>query len=378
MLAEYQAGQDILQTLVARDPDNTGWQRDLAVSHNNVGSVYQAQGQLVARSPEYQASQRILQTLVARARQHRLAARSGGVALLRLRCVPGAGRLAEALAEYQAGQDILQTLVARDPDNTDWQRDLAVSHNKVGSKYEAQGRLAEALAEYQAGQDIMQTLVARDPDNTGWQRDSAVSYNNVGDVCQGQGQLAAALAEYQAYQGIMQTLVARDPDNTDWQRDLAVSHNKQLAACTRRRGNWRRRSPSIRRARASCRRWSRATPTTPAGSAICRCRTTASAACTRRRGNWWRRSPSTRPTWPLRSVWPPAIRATRSGRTILNALGKTGMPCAVKYPAFSLEKLFTCTKFAKMQFFRRRPPQVPLSGQKRLCSGKHSIAAPAS
>ncbi len=39
-----------------QDPGNTGWQRDLAVSHNQVGSVLEEQGGASAGQSEYQVS----------------------------------------------------------------------------------------------------------------------------------------------------------------------------------------------------------------------------------------------------------------------------------------------------------------------------------
>ena len=38
----------ISRRLAAQDPDNAGWQRDLAVAHNCIGRVLEAQGQLAA------------------------------------------------------------------------------------------------------------------------------------------------------------------------------------------------------------------------------------------------------------------------------------------------------------------------------------------
>ena len=105
-MRQYQAAkQDIMQELIAHDPDNAGWRRDLSVAHNCVGGVLQAQG-----------------------------------------------RLQEALAEYEAYKRIMQELTARDPDNAGWRRELSVSHNYVGGVLQAQGRLQEALAEYEAAQ----------------------------------------------------------------------------------------------------------------------------------------------------------------------------------------------------------------------------------
>ena len=43
------------------------------------------------------------------------------------------GDLAAALTSYQASHDIFERLAKADPGNAGWQRDLSVSHNKMGS-----------------------------------------------------------------------------------------------------------------------------------------------------------------------------------------------------------------------------------------------------
>ena len=82
-----------------------------------------------------------------------------------------AGDLAAARAAYQAGLDIRVRLAAADPANTGWQRDLSVSHNRLGDVAVAAGDLAAARTAYQAGLDIAVRLAAADPANTQWQRD---------------------------------------------------------------------------------------------------------------------------------------------------------------------------------------------------------------
>jgi len=62
-------------------------------------------------------------------------------------------------------------LAAADPANTDWQRELSVSHNKLGDMAIRAGDLAAARAAYQAALDIMVRLAAADPANTQWQRE---------------------------------------------------------------------------------------------------------------------------------------------------------------------------------------------------------------
>ncbi|HXP18538.1 MAG TPA: hypothetical protein VN840_02720, partial [Streptosporangiaceae bacterium] len=59
------------------------------------------------------------------------------------------------------------------------------------------------------------------PANTGWQRDLSVSHDKLGDVAVSAGDLAGARAAYQASLDIAVRLAAADPANMQWQRDLA-------------------------------------------------------------------------------------------------------------------------------------------------------------
>ena len=48
----------------------------------------------------------------------------------------------------QSAGSAFEELAAADPGNAGWQRDLSVSHNKIGDVLTAQGNLAAALAAY--------------------------------------------------------------------------------------------------------------------------------------------------------------------------------------------------------------------------------------
>jgi hypothetical protein len=86
-----------------------------------------------------------------------------------------------------------------------------------------QGDLAGALASFGKDLGIAETLAARDPNNTDWQRDLSVSYERVGDLQMKQGDSAGAVASFGKDLGIAEALAARDPNNAEWQRDLIVS-----------------------------------------------------------------------------------------------------------------------------------------------------------
>jgi hypothetical protein len=48
--------------------------------------------------------------------------------------------------------------------------------------HSAQGDLSSALSSYNKALKIEEQLGARDPANTDWQRDLSVSYNKIGDM----------------------------------------------------------------------------------------------------------------------------------------------------------------------------------------------------
>ena len=178
-MRSFQRGQALAAGLAARDPANTGWQRDLSISHDRIGNM--------------------------------LVAQDDG---------PG------ALAAYRKALGIREALAARDPANTQWQRDLSISHEKIGDVLVAQGDGPGALAAYRKALGIAEALAASDPANTGWQRDLSISHDRIGDVLVAQGDGAGALAAYRKSLGIREALAARDPANAQWQTDLAVSCSK--------------------------------------------------------------------------------------------------------------------------------------------------------
>ena len=224
-LTSYQASLAIAERLTKADPDNAGWQRDLSVSYDNVGDVQQAQGDLATALTSYQASLAIRERLAKADPGNAGWQRDLSVSYNKVGDVQQAqGDLATALTSYQASLAIRERLAKADPGNADWQRDLSVSYNKVGAVQQAQGDLATALTSYQASLAIRERLAKADPGNAGWQRDLSVSYKRIGAVQRAQGDLTA-LTSYQVSLAIAERLAKADPGNAGWQRDLSVSYD---------------------------------------------------------------------------------------------------------------------------------------------------------
>lgn len=62
-----------------------------------------------------------------------------------------------------------------------------MSYNKIGGVLTAQGKLPEALDARRLSLKIHQKLADQDRSNTNWQRDLAVSYEKVGEGLMAQG-----------------------------------------------------------------------------------------------------------------------------------------------------------------------------------------------
>jgi tetratricopeptide (TPR) repeat protein len=136
------------------------------------------------------------------------------------------GYLAAALTDYQASHDIFARLTKADPGNAGWQRDLAVSQNKIGDVQRAQGDLAAALTSYQASLAIRDRLAKADPGNAGWQRDLALSYGRMALVKVQQGERDDALGAFRQGRNIVERLTGISPDSTTLRKDLTWFDNQ--------------------------------------------------------------------------------------------------------------------------------------------------------
>ncbi len=133
---------------------------------------------------------------------------------------------ADALPLYQQAHNALIKLCQRDPGNTEFQRDLSNSHDKIGNLQQRLGHTDVALNAYQDSLAIRQTISQHDPGNTDFQHDLSASQNNIGDLQLRRGNTDAALKAHQDSLAIRQTISQRDPNNTHLQRDLSVSHER--------------------------------------------------------------------------------------------------------------------------------------------------------
>jgi len=103
------------------------------------------------------------------------------------------GNLAAALKYEERAKKIGVEQSTANPSDTEWQRDLSVSYEKIDDVLVAQGNLPEALKNYREDLAMSERLAKFDPGNAQWQRDLSVSYDNVGGVQEARGDREGAL-----------------------------------------------------------------------------------------------------------------------------------------------------------------------------------------
>jgi hypothetical protein len=79
----------------------------------------------------------------------------------------------EALEAYRSDFAITDRLAKSDPDNSSWQRDLSISHEKIGNSLVISGQLEDAVAAHRRSLGISEKIAGRDSSNAESQVDLA-------------------------------------------------------------------------------------------------------------------------------------------------------------------------------------------------------------
>lgn len=122
------------------------------------------------------------------------------------------------------------------PQNRDWQGDLAQTINKIAFALQKQGRLLDARARFGEEHAIYASLVRSDPTHTAWKSSFVASHTYLGSLLIDMGDLDAAAEHFADAQSSASELVSFDRQQVSWRRDLAAVLGN-LAIVERMRGH---------------------------------------------------------------------------------------------------------------------------------------------
>lgn len=106
------------------------------------------------------------------------------------------GNLPEALKSFRDSLAIADRLAQADPDNAGWQRDVAVSNERIGDMHAREGRSDDAIAAFERALTAYERLLERNPEDVPSRVFSVVPLWRIGTLRgqSGRGELEKALA----------------------------------------------------------------------------------------------------------------------------------------------------------------------------------------
>ncbi len=147
------------------------------------------------------------------------------------------GRQTEAEQTLRASFRLHQQLVDSDPQNPEYQVELALCHQNLGVLYAQLHRFAEAESAFQAARKISEPLASRHADAPRYQVHLVQILANLGSLYSDKNERATA-EEYEARAlNLQKQLVVAWPLVPDYQAKLALLHSSR-AASYRERGQW--------------------------------------------------------------------------------------------------------------------------------------------
>lgn len=226
-LKHYESSLKIAEELSSSAPDSAGYARDSSISHESLGNIYVEHGDLQTALKHYQSSLKIRKELRRRAPNSALLAYDESASYEKLGGIyiqlgdPGA-----ALKHYESSHKIREELHRRVPDSDEYTRSLSVSYDNLGYIYEKLGDLQAALKHYESAFNIRKELHRQTPDSTEYAGILSSSHERLGDIYAQHGDLQTALKHYESLLDLAEELHRRTPDSTKHAHGLFISHNR--------------------------------------------------------------------------------------------------------------------------------------------------------
>ena len=210
------------QQLAAAEKTDFVDRYNLAGTYAYIGFLLLQMGDVKSALENQQEALRIREQLAAIDPNHARAQRALTISYEYLgQATDQAGDTRGALELQRRGLEMRESLVAADPLNTDLRLMLNESHRYVGDLLLKLGDVEQAAQHYRKELDLNREMVASDPANAQFRRNEAVALIKVGDVEAHAGRTAKALSNYNEALRIREQLSATAPQDVTLRRDLA-------------------------------------------------------------------------------------------------------------------------------------------------------------
>ncbi len=223
-LQSHRKAAALREALVAADPSNLDYRRELLDSYWFIATLLGAQGDMPREFEMIREQLPARQELAAAEKtnfidRYNLAATYAYIGSLLMHMGDAKG----AVANQQEALKIRETLSASDPNTARSRRALTISYEYLGLATDYAGDTKGALELQRRGLQIREALLAADPLNTDLRLMRNESHRYVGDMLFKLGDLERASEHYRKQLTFIQEMVASDPVNAQFRRNEAVA-----------------------------------------------------------------------------------------------------------------------------------------------------------
>jgi non-specific serine/threonine protein kinase/serine/threonine-protein kinase len=204
---------------------------NLAATYVYVGSLLMQSGDVAGAVENQQKALQIKEQLATVDPDHARSSRALSISYEYLGLAyDGAGDIKRALELEQRGLQMRENLVAADPLNTDLRLMLVESHRYAGDMYFKLGDVKLAEAQYTKQFSLVEEMVSADPADAQVLSNKAVALIKVGDVDAAMRRTTSALSKYREAVRIREQLSAAAPSDVYLRRDLEEARVK-VSSC---------------------------------------------------------------------------------------------------------------------------------------------------
>ncbi len=246
-IESYTKAFRIREALVALNPHDVEARRDLAISHQKIGSrlldtteasnglehLWKAFTLRLDLAQEQPANDDLQYDLA-------VARNQLGVAMSE------SDDLVGALEQHRAAMAIGEKLVAKEPREQNYRCTLMSSWDRLGYVLWLHEEVAGAIQANSKALALGEALIADDPINVDYRRRLVKAYSNGGDIRE-QSDKSGALDLFHKAAALDEELLATDPGNAITHRDLGNTH-KRIADCLVELEDWQQALPHFRKA----------------------------------------------------------------------------------------------------------------------------------
>lgn len=225
-LVVYTSTEELFDHLVALEPDDPRWPIGLSVSHQGLGSVRLAQGDLDRALASYRKMYAVCEGQVKSTPDDASWRALSKACIIIGDVLTAQGKLLEAKKAFLHSAAIADRQARADPDDSEWQSDLVVSHDRIGDVLKAQGDINGALASYRQAVAIADRLAKSDSGNSSRQSALSVMYTKAGHMLTEFGNLSDALKFIRQGLAIADRLAHADPSNLMLQHNLEAAYER--------------------------------------------------------------------------------------------------------------------------------------------------------